>query len=1333
MSSSFVKMFDLSQVEDISSFPLACIQSFGAVLAIRPPASFLLDDGSQQFLQEDISAAYLDSFCVTHVSENIDVILGRAVGLMEGQRWILWMDEVDVREILSLWRQRHPNQIYVHHILISSVARSCPVSTVMHMTTSGHLLIDLIPSSHPIQPTIASSSLSASGLARYCDILDPTPLSFLATSDNLYRDAQRAVEKVNSSMVYDRLTMLRQLPFEQGEIMAESIRNDITVSLSHMGERLHTSTLAPDTLEQYIRWGVRVVADVQSKTIPLICLDEEKDSSSSSCVTTPSFVTLNQSFLRPISPAYLQKLRLLNVRSAMVCLIPAPSDPAASDREPVHMSTSQWGALFMYHRSESRHFSWNERTYMMEVASLLARAAVHEQHLSQQKQQEQLDSMSARFETVTAKPEDKCDLLHQLMCGHPDLCEMVGCSSIAFYCGDMWLRVGGCPSLSWLRNFASYLGRRCATEDLLKIDQPRVVIFSSSDATRDLDNLADIHSHLPHDIDGYLCGLVSLDPLICIFCFRHNSYLETPTRLEHSSSFEQGSRDSSPGCNRRTPVSDTIPFMEAQSNSCSPPTSSVNSALFSDATLRTMFCKEWPVNAVPMMRVVVRHIQQHLELRHGDVQFLQDEIRTLMNETAKPHTELASVLLREYMDGILVVLRKRAMTPGSKNGDECRPAAFNDEKEDPSVVAPMDTILCVNQGYVRVFGFPGETADCDDGDIECTLLNAGVPLEGLIDAEHNTQRKIKVWSKEKGLRTLHMYYRHVLNIYCDNAHHEILSMCFYDVTQSERTRISLRVSQAQAVQLGLAKQQLIGMVSHELRTPLHAILGFSGQISTEFAGRMDVQLQEYVHDIHNAGSHLLNIITNLLDLTKSETANITAVNVSSVITEVCSWVQATCAAKSQQLSVRSSDAIMFVRVDAVSLRRIIVNLLDNAVKFTPPKGSITVSALFVPPVTLSSNAGFVQISVEDGGIGMAADVLPKIFNLFYQANLTNQREYGGAGLGLAMVKRLVEQMNGTIDVNSVLGKGSKFTITLPLTTLSEEEQVQTTTTAMNATAFSGISSPPCFPLPDPELHTVKVFSPSPVSSVQLPHPLGALSSSSSTSSPMFSLDAELSTAIDGDFIPLPVLQTEAALLAAVEASPDVIHHDTISLSHLAVAAPVSETVKSPIALLRTIIPVTTESPPPGLTAASSAATTASLSTQGEQAVTLKLSPSSLLMLVDDSPINLKLCQRMLVSQGYSRFETAENGLQALERLIFLRSTTGMPAVLFLDLHMPFMDGFETCKHLRKLGFTLPICALTAATGLDAKQKCEQVGFTCMLIKPVSRVQLQEAIALMFAQ
>jgi len=222
------------------------------------------------------------------------------------------------------------------------------------------------------------------------------------------------------------------------------------------------------------------------------------------------------------------------------------------------------------------------------------------------------------------------------------------------------------------------------------------------------------------------------------------------------------------------------------------------------------------------------------------------------------------------------------------------------------------------------------------------------------------------------------------------------------------------------------KSEFLANMSHELRTPLNAIIGFTRIVMRRSQGDLEPKQYENLDKILASGQHLLALINAILDLAKVEAGrieiNAREMALTSVL-EQCIRTIEPLVKSDTQVSRRFEHGLPIMVVDDEKLRQILINLLSNAVKFTPT-GCIEVRA--------STRDGSVQIAVADTGIGIAANKLDAIFEEFEQADATSTRVYGGTGLGLAISRRLARLMRGDIHVESAVGEGSTFTLTLPI-------------------------------------------------------------------------------------------------------------------------------------------------------------------------------------------------------------------------------------------------------------------------------------------------------------
>jgi len=237
------------------------------------------------------------------------------------------------------------------------------------------------------------------------------------------------------------------------------------------------------------------------------------------------------------------------------------------------------------------------------------------------------------------------------------------------------------------------------------------------------------------------------------------------------------------------------------------------------------------------------------------------------------------------------------------------------------------------------------------------------------------------------------------------------------------------------------KGRFIANMSHELRTPLNSIIGFSDVLLDRTFGDLTENQERYLKNIHTSGKHLLELINNVLDIAKIEAGKFEMVyetfQVDDVINEVINIMKSLAENKFLEILVSVGEDIGTITADKVKLKQILYNLLSNAIKFTPEGGVIKVEVNRETgtdskhPFPLSDSE-FIRFSVSDTGIGIVPEDKEKIFDEFEQASTVFSHKYSGAGLGLALTKKLVELHGGDITVESNIGEGSTFTFRLPV-------------------------------------------------------------------------------------------------------------------------------------------------------------------------------------------------------------------------------------------------------------------------------------------------------------
>lgn len=251
---------------------------------------------------------------------------------------------------------------------------------------------------------------------------------------------------------------------------------------------------------------------------------------------------------------------------------------------------------------------------------------------------------------------------------------------------------------------------------------------------------------------------------------------------------------------------------------------------------------------------------------------------------------------------------------------------------------------------------------------------------------------------------------------------------------AERTA-ELSAANAELMHSARLKDEFLATVSHELRTPLTAILNLTEALQLNIYGELNAKQQKAVQNIFKSGNHLLTLINDVLDLAKIEAGGLELEVNPVVVKTICQasieLVQEQALKKRIKLCFEYDETIRSILTDERRLKQVLVNLLDNAIKFTPDDGEVglqTVAAVA---------SGMLYFIVWDTGIGISLEQQQLLFQPFMQVDASLTRKYGGTGLGLAIVKRLIEMQHGHISVESKVGGGSRFIVGLPWRELKE--------------------------------------------------------------------------------------------------------------------------------------------------------------------------------------------------------------------------------------------------------------------------------------------------------
>lgn len=259
-----------------------------------------------------------------------------------------------------------------------------------------------------------------------------------------------------------------------------------------------------------------------------------------------------------------------------------------------------------------------------------------------------------------------------------------------------------------------------------------------------------------------------------------------------------------------------------------------------------------------------------------------------------------------------------------------------------------------------------------------------------------------------------------------------------DVTETKRAEEEVRASRdrlaaanAELAKAARMKDEFLASMSHEMRTPLTAIVGTAEYLCSLPEGALSPDALRHVESIGTSGRRLEEMVDEILDVARLDAGRVKAESekclAADVVAAAARRYRAAAAEKGQELAVSSDPEGLVLSTDAARLAQLLGSLLSNAVKFTPPGGRIDVTARG------DEDAGVARISVRDTGIGIAAGDVSRLFSSFVQLDGRTERAYGGIGLGLALVKRLAQLLGGTIAVESTVGRGTCFTLTLPWT------------------------------------------------------------------------------------------------------------------------------------------------------------------------------------------------------------------------------------------------------------------------------------------------------------
>ena len=525
------------------------------------------------------------------------------------------------------------------------------------------------------------------------------------------------------------------------------------------------------------------------------------------------------------------------------------------------------------------------------------------------------------------------------------------------------------------------------------------------------------------------------------------------------------------------------------------------------------------------------------------------------------------------------------------------------------------------------------------------------------------------------------------------------------------TELGAALKDAQAA--ARAKAEFLANMSHEIRTPMNGVIGMLDLLDGD---SLDSQQRGMLDTARNSADALLTLINDVLDFSKIDAGKLELetieVELRQIVEEVATLFSRQAHAKGIELSCMvHQDVPPLVRSDPTRLRQILSNLVSNAVKFTE-QGEVYLGLRVLPMHEANADnrpadTALVQVEVRDTGIGMSAATAERLFHAFTQADSSTTRKYGGTGLGLTIARRLTEAMGGSIQINSEAGKGSTFTVTVPLTILPHSP------TAARACNLNGLKA---LIVDDNATnrriveHYLSAAGMQFESAACAPAGLAMARSASASGAPfdMVVLDYQMPEMDGLGFV------KELRADPAIARIPCVVLSSLGDRSGVANSSTVAAWIAKPVrqaSLLRILATV--------------AGRTAGRDQPLRRVANAASFAGARVLLVEDNAVNQQVARKLLSVFGIEA-ELAVNGEEALT---YIR-TEHFDAV-FMDCQMPVMDGYEATRAIReweqKHGGHTTIIAMTANAMAGDRERCLAAGMDDYIAKPIKRDVLAAAL------